>query len=329
MDPEQARLARLRASLYRSAEALGVYRLWVTLQAARGELKERLFADPGSLPCVVQNLDGVAPSAADICFFASYSRDGVLAPYVRRYLVALREQLDCDIVFVSTTALGEPDVEWLRTVCLKVVLRENRGYDFGSWRIGLALGPDRSRYRNLFIANDSVYGPMFGMRQVLDLLASPQPTVVGITESLAVASHLQSYFVGFNRAAFTHPFFERFWQRVLFFADKRVIIHKYELGLSIAAARAGCRVVALFPFRQVRDIAERNFRIPALHRGRAYVNPSHVFWECLFGLKCPMLKVDLLRTNPWKADLSGLRRCLADAGYPAELIQPPLPCARG
>jgi len=158
-------------------------------------------------------------------------------------------------------------------------------------------------------------------------LDCPRPTIVGVTEGLAVASHLQSYLVGFNRAAFTHPFFERFWQRVLFLSNKRVVIHKYELGLSHAAARAGCRVIALFPFRQVREFAERNFRIPARHRGRIYVNPSHVFWEGLFALKCPVLKTDLLRTNPWKADLSGLRRCLAAAGYAAELIQPPWPGA--
>jgi len=321
MDPEQARPARLRAGLYRSAEALGLYRLWVALQAAGGELKERLFADVVSPPRIDLNLDGATPRASGICFFASYSRDGVLAPYVRRYLVALREQLDCDIVFVSTAALGVPDVEWLRTVCLKVVLRENRGYDFGSWRIGLALVPDRSRYRNLFIANDSVYGPLFGMTQVLDQLAVAQPTIVGITEGLAVTPHLQSYFVGFNRPAFTHPFFERFWRGVRFFVRKDVIVHKYEIGLSVAARRAGCRVVPLFPFRRVQDFSEKNLRIPPHYLGRVYINPSHVFWEGLFRLQCPVLKVDLLRTNPWKVDVSGLRQCLATAGYPSELIQ--------
>ena len=71
-----------------------------------------------------------------LAVFAHYDRDNLLDDYVFRYLAGLKCVVD-SIVFVSASRLSDASVGRLKTLCDTVMLRENVGYDFGSWQAGL------------------------------------------------------------------------------------------------------------------------------------------------------------------------------------------------
>ncbi len=98
----------------------------------------------------------------NLCLFAHFDQDDVLADYVLHYLQAI-QAAGFDIVVISTSNLSDADVARLRTVAQDVILRENRGHDFASWGLGI------ERYADLFsgrllLTNDSVYGPIGDLR---------------------------------------------------------------------------------------------------------------------------------------------------------------------
>jgi rhamnosyltransferase len=65
-----------------------------------------------------------------------------------------------DMGFISTsTTISESDLKKLAGYCIRVVGRENRSYDFYSWKVGLEQYPQYHDHAGLLLANDNVYGP--------------------------------------------------------------------------------------------------------------------------------------------------------------------------
>src|SRR5688572_27633179 len=96
----------------------------------------RLFSkNPGITNVFLSH--NVFPRSKKICVFASYSRSDLIADYVFFYLQGLIGA-GFDIVFVSTTTnLNTESREKLLQLCNVVIVRKNKGLDFGSWKAGL------------------------------------------------------------------------------------------------------------------------------------------------------------------------------------------------
>jgi lipopolysaccharide biosynthesis protein len=78
---------------------------------------------------------------------------------VYHYLRQL-EMVGFDMGFISTsTTISESDLKKLAGYCIRVVGRENRSYDFYSWKVGLEQYPQYHDHAGLLLANDNVYGP--------------------------------------------------------------------------------------------------------------------------------------------------------------------------
>ena len=71
-----------------------------------------------------------------ICIFAHFNKNNNLENYVINYLNTLRNLVD-EIIFVSTTDIKTDKMNILDSLVNKIIIKENRGYDFGSWREGL------------------------------------------------------------------------------------------------------------------------------------------------------------------------------------------------
>ena len=250
---------------------------------------------------------GLAATADQLCLFAHYDPHGRLAPYTRHYLEALRA-LGVDIVLISTN-LGEAGIRSALEICHEVIVRPNRGHDFGSWKVGLKCygrplrtGP----WQRLILANDSVFAPLFPLEEMFVAMSARGMDFWGVTDSYEVAWHLQSYFLVFESTALRHHAFWRFWRRCRHFDDKWTLITTCEVGLSQHLVEFGLHGAAYCS-------ADR------LVNGEP-VNMTLAKWEALLENRCPMLKVMLLRDNPFGVDLSGWRERLAATGYNLALI---------
>src|SRR5262245_35466952 len=174
---------------------------------------------------------------ADLCLFAHFDKDAIVDDYVLHYLAALKGR-SFSIVFITTSPLSADEQAKLAGLCDDVILRPNAGLAFGSWALGLQRYGDAIDGR-LLVVTVRVYGPVGDLARAFTRLTAERADFYGMVESLAVAPHLQSWFLLFEnhvvrssafRAAFAHRFENM---------TKDDVIKAGELGLSAALSAAG------------------------------------------------------------------------------------------
>ena len=279
---------------------------------------------------------------ATLCIFAHYDQKNVVAPYVIYYLRSLRAIVN-HIVFVSTSSLSQLDIELVGRSCDEIILRDNIGYDFCSYRVGLE-SVDLRSFDQVLLCNDSVYGPFKSLELLMESSRLGALDFWGITESYNPAHHVQSYFMAFQSGVIHSPEFSSFWKNVEPLPTKSDVIEQYELGLSQCLRRAGFTCGAWFPSRRMTGFGRifryprhylqmfrARWRDPLLYVGllrnatrKAGVNPSHYEWKHMLAIgKCMFLKVALFRgeTNVYHDPNQSLEFISSHTSYPVELIR--------
>jgi hypothetical protein len=145
-------------------------------QAARFGVSEWSFrrAAGDTANQVMARLEGAAPATSRRCVFVHYEAQGRVLQHTRAYLEALAEA-DFSILFVSNAPRLEEEARaWLAPRCTAVLLRRNRGYDFGAYRDGIrTLREELPGLTMLLLANDSVYGPLIPTALSIDRCPVP------------------------------------------------------------------------------------------------------------------------------------------------------------
>lgn len=274
---------------------------------------------PGHLP-----LDG----ARKVAVFNHYDQRGIVHDYVVYFVAKLAEAgyavifaSNCPKLSAKETGKVLPHVAW-------VLKRRNIGWDFGAFKDAIALIPDPGALDQLLITNDSIYGPLQDLAEVVRQADPAQAGIWGLTDSWDRHFHLQSYFLIFHHAALKHPSFLKFWKKVRYYRRKRWVIRDYEIGMTRFFLRAGIQCRALLPYRSVvseiskplNEALDRSKQqdavvdnhgnsqgqiLPylrqlqkAINQGRP-LNQTHYFWDYLVARKAsPFIKRDLLQRNP-------------------------------
>ncbi|WP_327037049.1 rhamnan synthesis F family protein [Methyloterricola oryzae] len=241
-----------------------------------------------------------------LCVFASYEPSGDVPEYVRYFLRKLQAN-SFDIVLVTTSArLDEPTIIELQNYCRRIIHRRNVGYDFFSWKVGLILTEDVSRYEKVALINDSVFGPFCSLDSYLAKMDTDPSSLWGFCDSVETGRHhLQSWFLYFDRSHVASSVFETFWRAVTVISSKNEIVMKYEIGLSEAFKAAGSGIRAIFPYMEIRTAALKLGDRFQYHEQLAKVelNPTLKMWDILlrdFGF--PFIKKELLTRNRYGAN---------------------------
>jgi rhamnosyltransferase len=253
------------------------------------------------------------------CVFAHFDPQDKVDDYVLYYLRELKRVAD-SIQFVTTSELCAAERRKVEELGVNFMQRKNEGYDFYSFKLGIeAIGV--SRFDQLIVCNDSVYGPLSDLATVLAEMRSRNAKFWGLTNSHDYQHHLQSYFLVFAGDALQSQAFKNFWGSVQILDNKVEIIRRYEVGLSQSMAAAGFPPEALAEFRQVgnarhigsywryyfklffRHWSDKQFWIDGFHvlSGKRLVgkNVTHLEWKSLVEDKgVPFIKIGLLRDNP-------------------------------
>jgi len=227
---------------------------------------------------------------------AHYDAAGRVARNLRGLVAHLRSL--GPVVFVSTN-LDEAERASMPGG-VEIITRPNEGYDFFSYKRGIESLGGLADYDALVILNSSfVCLDPARLTERFFARSSRDIDVLGLTANYEYAAHLQSYWISFEgRRALDSPAFAAWWREMEPISDRDLVIPRYEVGLSHAMKRAGLTLASAFT-------------PPANLRGaRAHRNPTHVFWEPLFE-EFAILKLELLRTNPFRMDLAKLHAALA------------------
>ena len=280
-------------------------------------------------------------SPAKIAILVHFSVNGRFAGYFLYLLRALEAAGFSTVIVSNSPKIDQDSLQTVLPFCARVLHRTNVGYDFGAWRDGLIATPEVAGADQLLLVNDSIFGPLQNLEKILGQCDFDTADVWGMTDSFSRKYHLQSYFILLGSKALRSKAFSSFWRRVRYIANKRVVIHKYEVGLSQAMLKGGLSLRALFPYRDltkaVMDCAltgpatgahplrdeyfDRLFR--SINAGHP-LNPTHYFWEYLIvNLRFPFLKRELVEKNPVMVPLlSGWRETIEKSSdYPVDLIE--------
>jgi rhamnosyltransferase len=258
-----------------------------------------------------------------LAVFSHFDPDGLVSPYARRYVRELAGAVDRTVV-VSTAPLGPTERAELEDVA-ELVVRENVGYDFGSWKAGLDRVGDWTGYDRVVLANDSVVGPLRPMEEILAAGPCESADFWGMTISQELTPHVQSWFLVFERGALDSAALTEFWRTMTPISQRSQVILTYELGLSRTLLGAGLRGGSfLNPSREQITRAYRRYDTalradPALaawarqaggaasegqwrqvRAQRPPWNPCLVFWDAALDGGLPFVKWELLRDDPYR-----------------------------
>lgn len=288
-----------------------------------------------------------------LAVFSHFDVDDIIDDYVLYYLHALDAVCDL-IVFVSTAALNTQELQKLKGLSIKPVVRENIGYDFYSYKTGL-FSVDYAAYDEILICNDSVFGPFEPLQKVFDKMETKKCDFWGILSSREGIKHLQSFFIVFRKGIIKSKAFFDFFDGIKILENKRQIIDSYEIGLSsffkkysynfLSYCKSVHPVKRMRIYRQILStheyILNSNYPVPIAQIRRIIrilrnkwkyfrrlvikntLNPSIFYWQELLEAGNPFIKIELLRNNPLDYDcMDEAIACIQKKyDYPVALIE--------
>jgi len=241
---------------------------------------------------------------------------GKLSKDLRGVIDSLRREDFADLILVSTGLEAADYRDELRGV--RVIVRENVGYDFYSWRHGMsAAAPEDYREVILFNTSFNVVDPLKFRR----LLRDPMPEgsqVRGLTVSWEKSFHAQSYFLQFANDVVRSDVFRRFWREMQPISDRQAVIDRYEIGLSRELSREFKigSIVEVGPYEKFL-LLRRVLKDPSVIDGtnvaagyerlKGVCNPSLLLWECLL-VRYGIVKKQLVQVNPFNLPIDELKQ---------------------
>jgi lipopolysaccharide biosynthesis protein len=211
-----------------------------------------------------------------VCVFAHYDRRGEVYGYVLHYLECLR-RAGFKIVFVSNSAnLRESAIADVSALADRVLVRRNMGGYFGAYKEGIAALGDLANIDLLLLANDSLYGPFWGLSETFARMTALRGQFWALTDNWQRAYHLDTDFILFGREALASPAFSQFWLGVRYVNSRNYEFRQYEVGLSQALLRAGLRGGVLCSYRDMSRIVIDAVRGGALNGERLDERQEHL-----------------------------------------------------
>jgi rhamnosyltransferase len=250
---------------------------------------------------------------------AHYDAQGRVALYLRE-LVAYLRTLTPHIVFVSTNI--DPDAADAMRAHAQVIVRENVGYDFWSYKVGIDSLGDLRGFDRLVIFNNSflVLDPAHLCNCFLE--ASGNADLLGFTHNRDIQPHLQSYWISFeNPQIINSQAFAQWWAQMTPISDKREVIRAYEVGMSTYFGQRGFRLSSMFQrdreeltIALCRAIETGYVKVNIPPEGQFVIDPfmgeatnvTHYSWDALLR-RFGFFKLELLRNNPSGVNIHALR----------------------
>lgn len=181
--------------------------------------------------------------------FAGYDREGIVDDSLLYYLKHLSGL--GDIVFVMDNDTVNVEIEKVKQIPNVLYANATRHgeYDFGSYKRAYIWARDNKlleKYDWVYLVNDSVLGPLFDIKPILDDMESRGVDFTGMVSNTddVIPLHVQSWFVGVSQKIFVSDFFDEFMCNIRRQDNKTDIVLKYEIRLSRIIIQRGYKVYA-------------------------------------------------------------------------------------
>jgi rhamnosyltransferase len=155
-------------------------------------------------------------------------------------------------VVVSNSHLSDEQYAYLSGFCDKILMRENKGFDFGAWKdVILKEGwEDISQYDSLTLMNDTCFGPLFDLNKIYQEMEQKDVDFWGLTNNKndkfgmpkthkPILEYIQCYFICFKKNVIGSGSFKAFWGNIKYETKIEKVIQKYETQLTQILIKAG------------------------------------------------------------------------------------------
>jgi lipopolysaccharide biosynthesis protein len=203
---------------YNATLAHEIERSWVYIARAVGYYYKKIFNNVGDTNTKILQ--------TNLLLFAHFDKSNTISQDDVNYLKALKVVAK-DIVFISNSKISAIELKKISAITGKIVLRKNKGYDFGAWKqfILSLTKTEFEEYDNLILVNNSCYGPYANLTNVFREMSQRGSDFWGIllfpylddgsfSESRYINEHPQSFFMVFTKKAFSHQAFLDFWRNI-------------------------------------------------------------------------------------------------------------------
>lgn len=174
--------------------------------------------------------------------FAGYDANGIIDDAIIYYA----EQLNKfgDIILCMDCDAKKIEIDKIKKYCITVMAARHGEYDFGSYKRAYIFARDKDilkNYDEIYLVNDSVFGPTMNMKSTFDKMESTKYDATGLVVSKhRTHSYMESWFVRLNRKIATSKWFNEFITSVVKLPSKNAITMKYEHGLSNIISQNNC-----------------------------------------------------------------------------------------
>ncbi|KIO48984.1 lipopolysaccharide biosynthesis protein [Nitrosospira sp. NpAV] len=224
-------------------------------------------------------------------------------------------QAGFNVVFISSSdTISDADLKKLSKFCVRIIIRENKGHDFYGWKTGLREYPQYRAHSALLLANDSVLGPLFSIRDIIAKLEDKDADIVGMTDCLRFHPHLQSYFLYCKKSVVASEEFAGFFERVEVLEFKMAIIRRYEVGFSRLLSHR-FKLSALYNLEDILD------RVQYLERPKNQVDTTFHLWKPLITeFQFPFLKKSILTRRGISIEEVAAALADSNSSYTADIL---------
>ncbi len=173
-------------------------------------------------------------STKRLFLFAGYDASGVIDQSLIYYVRALSKL--GDVIVYMDSDCSDAELSKLAPYVIHASGRRHHEYDFGSYKrayIWACENLTMADYDFVYMANDSVYGPLHPLKPILENLESKNLDAFGLVCNPHRAHpHIQSWFIGCRKSVFASPWFDQFIRSVRKLESKGLITREYEHGFT-------------------------------------------------------------------------------------------------
>ena len=250
--------------------------------------------------------------------FAHYHSHGFIRKDIINFLNKSEKHFT-KIVFVSTK-INQKELKKISKK-IKVIKRNNTGYDFYSYKIGWEYLSKIFGYnfdnKKLFFVNSSIL--FINPKKIINAINNTyikENEFWGISRSLEMTDHIQSYFFFFSASLFKNKNILNWWKKITPLNVHYKIILKYELGLSKLMIRNNVKLNSIYKkninlkannifIKIIQRFNEVFFKTPKYYKK----DPTNYFWKDFYALY-GIVKIRLIKDNDKKYNLEGLYNIL-------------------
>ena len=172
--------------------------------------------------------------ARRLFLFAGYDANGIIDDSLVFYVRELSKLGDVVLCMDSTCAKSE--IKKLTPYTLHTDAVRHGEYDFGSYKrayFWACNNIDLKTYDFVYMVNDSVYGPLFPLREYLSQMESANTDAFGLVKNTKRDHpHIQSWFIGMRPSVFLSDWFNTFIYGITKQESKGAITSLYEHGFT-------------------------------------------------------------------------------------------------